>query len=288
VGQTRQTESWRKQDLQPWEFKLIQGVAARVNTPDREDLEADLAQKVFLFKRHSRARVRDWKRYLARFLHNKALNWVRNRRTHDKRIISLDSSRPTQSDNTFTLADILKSPETDHELRQEFARVWRQLEPDFQAAWQLLEEERGNQAQVARRLGKHRNTVRSWIHQIQDVLIAHGLKPAARTSQTRATPIKALQHSSRRSRAREKSVVIRARTLLVLMKLRLSGTQWRILLWVLLQTARRKQRTAPFRWRDIAQQLALDPTGVARAARKLVHTGLLFVHQGRLGLRRNL
>jgi hypothetical protein len=52
-------------------------------------------------------------------------------------------------------------------------RRWVNCRPTF------VIEEGWNQTIIARRLHKHRNTIRAWIRRLQQTLLAHGLGPAA-------------------------------------------------------------------------------------------------------------
>lgn len=62
--------------------------------------------------------------------------------------------------------------------------------------------------------------------------------------------------------------------------------QWRILVWVICHTARRKQRTIPFRWSGIARTLSLDRSSAWRTGRSLLQMRVLYVENARIGLRR--
>lgn len=159
--------------IEPWELELVKKVAQRFRTMERDDLESDLAGRLLDLKTHLPSGIRTWKAYLAKFLYNKAANWVRNRRADEARSTSLHESRHEEFSEALTLEDLLKFPELEHDARAAFAGLWQALDPDLRRVWELLLEERGNQAEVARRLGKHRNTVRLWIREIQRELTRH-------------------------------------------------------------------------------------------------------------------
>jgi phage replication O-like protein O len=65
-----------------------------------------------------------------------------------------------------------------------------------------------------------------------------------------------------------------------LLRARLSGTQWRIILWVVRQTYGWNREMTPFSWYGLAQDLALDRGGVVRAGRKLFQSGILRAEGG--------
>jgi hypothetical protein len=72
--------------IEPWEFDLIRKVARAFRTTEREDLEAELARKTLQLKRKEPTEIRDWKAYLAKFLFNKASNWIRDSRVKENKI----------------------------------------------------------------------------------------------------------------------------------------------------------------------------------------------------------
>jgi phage replication O-like protein O len=69
----------------------------------------------------------------------------------------------------------------------------------------------------------------------------------------------------------------------VLLRVRLSGVQFRIVLWVARQTFGWHRSLTPYSWYRIAQELRLDRGGVVRAGRELLRTGVLY--QEERGLR---
>jgi len=157
-----------------WELALVRAVAGRFRTAEREELEAELARRLLALKLHPPRGIRDWRRYATKFLHNKASNWIRDSRARERRAVALDKA--AAEPETFALTDHLPAPEPRHDLRIAFAHIWKELDPELRAFWQLLLEENGNQLRVARKLGKHRNTVRLWIKKIRRILVNHGFR----------------------------------------------------------------------------------------------------------------
>ena len=60
-----------------------------------------------------------------------------------------------------------------------------------------------------------------------------------------------------------------------LLHARLSGTQWRILLWVIRHTYGWNRSTTAFSWYQIAKELSLDRGGVFRAGKRLLEGAML-------------
>lgn len=116
--------------------------------------------------------IRDWRRYAAKFLYNKASNRVRAWRATEAREFRM--ADPNQPRALWLWP---KARDDTGELQMEMASAWNALTPDQRRLWEMLAEENGNQAKVARRLGKHRNTVRLWVQQIQRILQEHGFGP---------------------------------------------------------------------------------------------------------------
>jgi DNA-directed RNA polymerase specialized sigma24 family protein len=155
---------------------LLRAVAGRFRTTERDELEAELARRLLALKRTRPTGIRSWDRYLAKFLFNKASNWIRDQRLREQRSVGLDSklAADDQSEQTRTLLDALASSEADIDLRLVVSDVLKELDPELRRLWELLLRENGNQLRVARILGKHRNTIRLWVQKIRQVLIRHG------------------------------------------------------------------------------------------------------------------
>lgn len=159
-------------NLELWELELVQRTAARIRTFERDDLESELALHLIHVKRRHRARAHHWKGYLTTALRNKAANWIRNRQRQERHVTHLDAS--VTNDEPMARAEFLGSSEAGHDLRTAFAAAWDELSPELRELWQILMQEDGNQVQAARRLRKHRNTVRAQIRRIRETLRRHG------------------------------------------------------------------------------------------------------------------
>src|ERR1700731_191398 len=72
------------------------------------------------------------------------------------------------------------------------------------------------------------------------------------------------------------------------LQLKLTGVQWRILLWTLRNANGWNRPTTPFSWYRIAKELALDRAGVNRAGKRLIGVSVLVIKEGRLGIREGL
>jgi DNA-directed RNA polymerase specialized sigma24 family protein len=108
---------------------------------------------------------------MLKFLYNKAANFVRDRRRERKRFLVGEvvhrEKGSSPSGRNFFFQEQISDP-------LEFANLWNQLPSQLRDLWISLLEENGNQVRLANRLGKHRNTIRSWLQQIRRVLVAHG------------------------------------------------------------------------------------------------------------------
>lgn len=65
---------------------------------------------------------------------------------------------------------------------------------------------------------------------------------------------------------------------------RLSGTSWRIVLWVVRQTYGWNRTGTRFSWYRIARELAMDRGGVVRSGNRLLRARVLCLRQGSLGV----
>lgn len=287
VGRKRQRQHSRAK-VEEWEFELIAHAARRARPPEQDELKAELARHLLHLKQQPAPARRVWRAFIEKALRNEARNWVRRRQALAKRTLALHQPIGGDADDPLTLEDVLKSPEADDDLRAEFARVWEKLDPELRTAWQMLAEEKGNQIQVARRLGKHRNTIRAWIRKILQILMAHGFLPPDVSRKTKVKYRADVPSEGLSTRQRPSTFLIfPSRFLQEIARIRLSGTEWRIVLWVTREVARRKQRTTPFTWYRIAKELSLDRGAAYRAGTRLLWAKLLFIQKKRMGLQRD-
>jgi DNA-directed RNA polymerase specialized sigma24 family protein len=170
VGARGRSGPW---NVEPWESDLIKATARRIRTTERDELEGTLALHTLSLKRRRLRGIRHWEAFLRKALLNKARNWVRDQQAREKRMVALDQPPEPDSERN-TMADLLGADLPNEDLRIAFAHAWGELDPELRAVWTLLLEESGNQVRVARRLGRHRNTIRAWIRRIQQVLRSHG------------------------------------------------------------------------------------------------------------------
>jgi transposase/DNA-directed RNA polymerase specialized sigma24 family protein len=144
---------------------------------EREELEAELSCTLVLLKSQPPERIKNWRAYLAKALHNSARTWVRRNRPRAN-VIPIVASAEDSVTSAVT-EDVLPGHYSDADLRIAFAQLWSELGHDLRRMWTVLSEENGNQSATARRIGKHRNTVRHDVRQIQQALARHGLKAGA-------------------------------------------------------------------------------------------------------------
>ena len=278
-----------EENFERWEAELIERVAGSHGTLDREDLAAELAWRLLILKRQPKPEIRNWRAYVFKFLRNKALNWIRRTRPRERMTVSLDAPIEEGSGSAFSLADLIASPEADVDRRLAIEQTLDELPAELRMLLKLLVDERWNQIAVGRRLRKHRNTIRAWINRIRQAFIANGLalelgseRPSVSGAQSadvgRAAP----------SPERPEFVTIPISITDAMTKRGFSGTQWRLLLWVVSQIFRRKQRTVRLNWHWAAREIAADHAAVGRAGKLLSRAGVLFIDRGRIGIRRDI
>lgn len=69
-----------------------------------------------------------------------------------------------------------------------------------------------------------------------------------------------------------------------LLHLRMSGVEWRMVLWTVRETFGWHRATTPYSWYRIAKELSLNRSGVVRAGKRLIAKKVLLVDAQRLGL----
>jgi phage replication O-like protein O len=72
-----------------------------------------------------------------------------------------------------------------------------------------------------------------------------------------------------------------------LLRVRLTETGWRIVLWVIRQTFGWNRQTVPYSWYRIARDLSMDRGGVVRTGNSLLRANVLHIREARLGLQQN-
>lgn len=158
--------------LETWETDAIRAVASSFNIPDREDLEAELAWRLLVFKRKPQPAVKNWRGYTFTFLRNRARDWIKMFRKARGRTISFD--QPT-ADHEEMAASGDPLPTSDQDLPLALSIALSELPSHLRKLWRLRVEEGLNLNEAASRLGRHRNTVRYWTRKIRRILESHGV-----------------------------------------------------------------------------------------------------------------
>jgi len=162
-------------EIEPQEFELIAKVAQAFRTTEREELQAELARRLLDLKRNLNPAIRNWNAYRAKFLYNKASDWVDAERRRERRTPSLDAA--ATDDSARRIPEPREKEKGAPTLPLALTDLWGQLGPELKRFWIVLAEEDGNQSKAARRLNIHRNTARQWRSRILQILERHGFEP---------------------------------------------------------------------------------------------------------------
>jgi DNA-directed RNA polymerase specialized sigma24 family protein len=275
-------------EIEEWELKRIAEFARSVERSEPEELQAELARQLLVLKSRQ-PRVSDWRSYFGCFLRNKFINWRRHRRRRETRQVPLDAWSEDEGFKEST--HLARADETNAEDLATFVADFRKrLTPPLRRLWDLLaQQKKFTQIAAARQLRKHRNTIRFWLKQIHQGLLAHAKSVGQQLPEALTLGWPARRVRGQRPRSyRAAFVPVSVRLLQTLAQLRLSGTQWRILFKVLLDTAKHKRTEVPFTWYRMARDLSIDRSGLGRAGKDLLRRGLIAVHDGKIGLDRTL
>jgi DNA-directed RNA polymerase specialized sigma24 family protein len=79
-------------NVEEWELDVVRMTAARIRTDDRQELESELTLHLLRIKRKHRFRVRHWRAYLKASMHNRAVNWIRDRQRQQSHRVELDAA----------------------------------------------------------------------------------------------------------------------------------------------------------------------------------------------------
>jgi DNA-directed RNA polymerase specialized sigma24 family protein len=279
-GRRKEPPSW---DFNYWK-PLVESAARAWRTTDPDELKAVLIHRVYVVLNDPKRRPRNWTAYIRKTLRTTASNWIRSQTKTEDLFTSLD--KPLS--DTSTLGEVIRAgPDASDELVA-LKRVLARLKPELKSLYAALVQEGWRLVGAATRLGIHRNTARTRLHRLQRAFARQGLSLKVRGSDRRQTARgKSQPTSAIRSIRRGAFISLRTTLVLALTTLRLSGTQMRILFWVMLETSRQKQRAVPLSWRQIARNLGLNHVGVARAGKALVQSGLLFHEHEKFGISRD-
>lgn len=138
--------------------------------PGDQDLAAVLMARLVEMKAKGRDEIRHWQAFLAQSLYNSAKNFIRHEDVLRRHVGPLECGGTADQDRQSWLEERLVAPEEPIDLRIDLPKVWKALTPEMRQLWQLLFEEEGNAAAVARRLGRPRKTVEYWIQKLENFL----------------------------------------------------------------------------------------------------------------------
>ncbi|PCI39456.1 MAG: hypothetical protein COB53_03275 [Elusimicrobia bacterium] len=142
--------------IQTWEWQLVLKVTNRFRTRERDELFAVLSLHVLELKRAARTGIEDWRPYLRRSLHHRAIRFVREEKALSTLAIQDSHSR------------VDKRPGPDFKLA--FDGAWEKLSGKLKKLWLALADADGNQVEAAQKLGVHRNTVKNGMEKIVRIL----------------------------------------------------------------------------------------------------------------------
>ena len=147
--------------LEIWEVELAQNVASRyAGQVDTDDLAGELSLFLLKLKQRRLPQITDWRAYLAKSLLRRADRIVRSWSHRQEKTVCLESVVSGASGD-IRLEDLLAAGagEPDELLLGGLLSAYQELGPEEKQLWDLLMEESGDTAKVARRLGKPRTTV---------------------------------------------------------------------------------------------------------------------------------
>lgn len=261
--------------IEPWEFIEIRRISLQFRCDDRQDLQAELASQLWLLKLHPPSGVRNWKAYLRRFLHNKALNTLRARRIRSKGLHN--QTAEFANDEREGVWNEPTAPSSDTDLILDVAAARKALPPKLRKVLDVLEKEGFNQISVAKRMGVHRNTLGAWLKAIRSTFARFGFEALCSPSLLCAG--KNVLPESRIGFVRLPNDLLEE-----LLTRRLTAVQLRLIFWVLRNTVGWNRAVTTFSWYRIAKGTGLDRTGLLRAGRTLQSANILTIDREKIGL----
>jgi transcriptional regulator with XRE-family HTH domain len=158
------------------ELDLVRSIARRWRTPDPDELESELTDKLGAIY-HQKLIVDDWKAFVITALNGAAINWLRGTKRRERHIASRDRPlsegeyQPSVS-GIEAVSDVRVGDELP--IRRMHKVLRKVLPPFLRRVWNALVAENFDQGRAAVRLGMHRNTIGKATRQIWIVLMEHG------------------------------------------------------------------------------------------------------------------
>src|SRR5258708_7446268 len=121
---------------------MVNKVSRAFRTAELEELQAELARKLLELKRRMPPNIRVWKAYLAKFLCNKASNWVRDSRKRDTRRLAL-TREIGEGDSEILRGEILRSLEKETVARIALTELLNKFGPEVRELCDSLLQENG-------------------------------------------------------------------------------------------------------------------------------------------------
>ena len=140
---------------------------------EQSDLEAELWIKLLKIKSRPRKHVRNRTAYMHTALFRQAKNLLRDRPKTEKRKVSI--REPDEENSVSTTGVVLSYRNSDLDNQIALQAAVEEFPPNLRLLWKTLVQVGGNQVEAAKILGLHRNTVRLWLRQIENILIRHEL-----------------------------------------------------------------------------------------------------------------
>jgi len=135
----------------------------------------ELARKLLILKRGSKARVHHWRAYVKTFLKNKASNWGRDWHKRRKKRAILETLHDQLSGEILPGKITSLATADDIDSRIAFEHFWKALSPKLQRTLKALGQKNGNQVAAARYLRVHRNTIALRLKKIEHLAKKHEL-----------------------------------------------------------------------------------------------------------------
>ena len=264
----------------PWEWKwnLIQRIARLSRVSDPTELQSVLIDHLAEIEYKARSGIRNTRAFMTRALWNKALNWIRDRKKEQEQWVSVEKPVGWNLDNPLRMEDVMAQLDKDPDHFLEIQGFIDSLAPNLLGAWLALRATGGNQIEAAGLLGIHRNTLHKLVRNIRQRFLAY-------ESGSRSEP--SAPQAKRKVGATPAPVSPRSVTMMRIsfveriIGLRLAGTAWRVLLWLIREGSRSKRALMPLSWARIAGALSLRRRVVRYTALALQKAKVLRLQAGK-------
>lgn len=263
-------------DISDPERDLARQVARRFRTQNPDDFESDLVLRIPAIRASAPPDTRNWFAFLHHALIRDAIDMLRVWRRRAQTV----ELPPTLAASTLDPLDLAA-------LKDALLRATKKIPPRMTRFWLALVEENGHIGRASQKCRIHRNSGSAWVEKIKAVLTNQDFCTTLEHCANDAEPSPLITNEPESAMSVEPlDPFTKVPTALLewLMKLNISGTKHRLLIWIVRNTYGWHRGSVRFSWCRIALELRMDRGNASRAGKQLIASGAVVVVNKRIAI----